>query len=99
MGLARQPGNQVSISYRKSGFFRIKKKNQERLVKLVRRGRIRLVMSSQVRAIAEDRVELVVTDQEGERELTLENDFVFVLIGGIPPFGLLREAGIRLGGT
>ncbi len=31
----------------------------------------------------------------GEREL--DNDFVFVFIGGIPPFKLLRDFGIKFG--
>ncbi len=93
MGLARQPGNRVAISYRKEQFFRIKKKNEERLAKLVKRGRIQLIMQSQVLEITESSVRLKTPDGE----TTLDNDFVFVLIGGIPPFKLLREFGIRFG--
>jgi putative YpdA family bacillithiol system oxidoreductase len=93
MGLARQPGNQVAISYRKEGFFRIKKKNEDRLAKLVKRGRIQLIMQSQVTEITETSVQL--TTPEGE--VALDNDFVFVLIGGIPPFKLLRDIGIQFG--
>ncbi len=93
MGLARQPGNQVAISYRKEGFFRIKKKNEERLAKLLKRGRIQLIMQSQVLEIAEGSVRL----QAPDGELEIDNDFVFVLIGGIPPFKLLREIGIQFG--
>ncbi len=93
MGLARQSGNQVAVSYRKEQFFRIKKKNQERLAKLVKRGRIRLIMQSQVLEITDTSVLLKTPDGEAE----IDNDFVFVLIGGIPPFKLLREIGIRFG--
>ena len=93
MGLARQPGNQVAISYRKEQFFRIKKKNEERLAKLVKRGRIQLIMQSQVTEITEDSVTLTTPDGE----LLLDNDFVFVMIGGIPPFKLLREMGVQFG--
>ncbi len=93
MGLARQAGNEVVLSYRKEQFFRIKKKNEERLEKLVRRGRIRPVMQSQVVEVAEQTVRLSTPDGE----LELANDFVFVLIGGVPPFGLLHDIGIRFG--
>ena len=93
MGLARQPGNEVVLSYRKERFFRIKKKNEERLEKLVQRGRIRPIMQSQVVEVAERTVRLSTPDGE----LELGNDFVFVLIGGVPPFGLLREIGVRFG--
>ncbi len=92
MGLARQ-GNEVVLSYRKEQFFRIKRKNEERLGKLVRRGRIRPVMQSQVVEIAEHAVRL--STPAGELEIA--NDFVFVLIGGVPPFALLRDIGIRFG--
>ncbi len=93
MGLARQPGNQVAISYRKEQFFRIKKKNEERLAKLVKRGRIELIMQSQVTEITEDSVSL--TTPGGD--VTIGNDFVFVMIGGIPPFKLLRDMGVLFG--
>ncbi len=93
MGLARQSGNQVAISYRKEQFFRIKKKNRDRLAKLVKRDRVRLIMQSQVLEVTESSVRLKTPDGEIE----VDNDFVFVLIGGIPPFKLLREIGIRFG--
>lgn len=99
MGLARQPGNEVAISYRKAGFFRLKKKNQDRLEKMLARRRLRPIYQSQVRQIAEDSVRLEVAggDAEGE-DLVLANDYVFVMIGGLPPFPFLREAGVRFGG-
>jgi len=94
IGLARQPGNEVSISYRKGAFLRIKKKNQDAVEKLLRRGRLRAIFESEVEAIEPDRVQLRV----GEGREALANDQVFVLIGGDPPFDLLRRSGIRFGG-
>ncbi|MCB1007412.1 MAG: NAD(P)-binding domain-containing protein [Acidobacteria bacterium] len=94
IGLARQAGNEVSISYRKSAFLRIKKKNQDAVEKLIRRGRIRAIFDSQVEAVEADRVLLRV----GEGREALANDQVFVLIGGDPPFELLRRSGVRFGG-
>lgn len=95
MGLARQAGNQVAISYRKDGFFRIKTKNRERLEKMLKRGRLEAIYSSQVREIAEGSVRL---ELAGGEERRIDNDYVFVMIGGLPPFPFLREAGIRFGG-
>ena len=56
-------------------------------------GRIHPVLPSTVREI---RSESVLLDRDGE-ELELVNDEVFVLIGGLPPFEMLREMGIRFG--
>lgn len=94
MGLARQPGNEVSLSYRGEGFHRIKHKNRTALDNLIRRGRIRPILQSQVVAVERRTVRL----RTPEEELTLPNDVVFVLIGGEPPFPLLRRAGVRFGG-
>lgn len=94
IGLARQPGNIVTLSYRKDQFYRIKKKNQDTLEKLIRRGKIRPLMSSRVLEIGPQTVRI---EADG-REDVLDNDYVLVLIGGEPPYPLLRQAGVRFGG-
>ncbi|MCB0312065.1 MAG: NAD(P)-binding domain-containing protein, partial [Calditrichaeota bacterium] len=48
IGLARQKGNQVTISYRKHQFFRIKKKNEERIGRLIKERKIQPVFDSNV---------------------------------------------------
>ncbi len=94
IGLARQPGNLVTISYRKDQFYRIKKKNQDALEKLVDRGKVRPLMSSRVVEIGPTTVRL---EAEG-REVVLENDYVLIFIGSEPPYPLLHRAGIDFGG-
>ncbi|MCB1036146.1 MAG: NAD(P)-binding domain-containing protein, partial [Acidobacteria bacterium] len=91
MGLARQPGNEVTLSYRKDRIFRIKTKNQERLEKMIRRGRLKTLLSSHLVEVGAKTVQLEV---EGST-VTLENDYVLILIGGEPPFPLLRQMGIK----
>lgn len=91
MGLARQPGNEVAISYRRDKIFRIKSKNREALERLTKRGRITLYLSSQV---VEIRPESVLLEQEGDT-LEIPNDFVFVMVGGVLPFPLLRQANVK----
>jgi thioredoxin reductase/NAD-dependent dihydropyrimidine dehydrogenase PreA subunit len=94
IGLARQRGNTVMLSYRREKLVRIKKKNEERLGELMSKGRARALFGSEVTEILEDRVRL----RQGERRIDLPNDYVFVFAGGDPPFGFLREIGVRFGG-
>ena len=94
IGLARQKGNTVTISYRKSQFFRIKKKNEERINRLIAEKKIRPVFNSNVIEIKEDSVRLKTEDEIKE----IPNDYVFVFAGGLPPFKMLKEMGIRFGG-
>jgi len=94
IGLARQPGNTVSISYRKNKFFRIKKKNEDRVAKLIKSGDIKTYFESNVTQITPDNVLLSTPDGEVE----LRNDFVIIQAGGIPPYEMLKQAGIAFGG-
>ena len=93
MGLARQAGNQIVLSYRGDSFNRVKAKNLETLDKLVRRGKVRPLLGSEVLEISRTQVRL----RTAEGEIALDNDDVFVLIGGEPPFPFLRSIGVRFG--
>ncbi len=95
IGLARQPGNRVTLSYRRERLVRIKQKNEAALGRLLESGAVHGLFSSEVTEIAADRVRLEV---EGGEPVELGNDYVFVFAGGVPPFGLLKKAGIRFGG-
>ncbi len=94
VGLARQPGNKVTISYRKPRFFRIKKKNEDAIRQMISSKSIDAVFESQVKEIRETTV--VLTSADGEIELP--NDAVIIQAGGIPPFEMLKEFGIAFGG-
>lgn len=94
MGLAHQEGCCVTLSYRKPELMRIKQRNAERVTPLIAAGRIDFQGGTIVAAIHPDQVEL----DGPEGRVTIPNDEVFVLAGGIPPFGLLKEAGVRFGG-
>ncbi len=95
LGLAEQPGNQVTLSYRKPSFFRIKARNEARLMEALQASRLECLMSSEVRSIASSSVLLDIS-REGETPVqrSLENDEVFVMVGGIPPFELLEKCSI-----
>jgi thioredoxin reductase len=93
MGLAQQQGNTVTISYRKPKFFRLKTRNEERIAKLIREGKIRVEFESSVLEIGETEVRL----QLSGGEATIPNDYVFIFAGGEPPFKLLKDIGIAFG--
>ena len=94
VGLAAQPGTEVTLSYRRPKLVRIKKKNEDRLRPLLDSGRVRPVFSSQPVEIRPAEVVLAL----GSEQLTLGNDDVFVFAGGVPPFDFLRKIGIAFGG-
>ena len=93
MGVARQSGNTVTLSYRKDKFFRIKARNQKRLDDLINQGKIEVIFNSQPIEIGDTEVVL----QCGQEQRTLQNDYVFIFAGGEPPFKLLKEIGIHFG--
>jgi putative YpdA family bacillithiol system oxidoreductase len=94
IGLAEQRGNTVTVSYRRKSFSRIKKKNQDRVAAAIARGTVKTLFESEVSEISKDAVHL--TTPSGP--LSLPNEYVFALIGGLPPFELLRTAGVQFGG-
>lgn len=94
IGLAQQSGNRVTISYRKNGFFRVKKKNEDRVNALIREGRIKPIFESQVTEISATTATL----RAPAGTVQIVNDYVFVFIGGVPPFEMLKQIGIHFGG-
>jgi len=90
--LSEQPGVQVALSYRGDAYSRARAKNRDRIAELVAQGRVEQLLSSQVRRIGQDSVEL---DCLGELR-TLPNDDVIVCAGGILPTGFLRDVGVRV---
>jgi thioredoxin reductase (NADPH) len=93
LGLAHQPGNRVTISYRRQEFSRIKDRNARHLREAVERGALRVVYGS---SPLEVRERTVVLDRAGER-VELANDYVWVFAGGTAPREFLERAGIRTG--
>jgi thioredoxin reductase len=94
LGLAEQPGNRVALSYRKESFSRIRARNEQRIAAAQASGAIEVLFQSQVVAIGESTVTLEVAAAQGCASRTLENDEVFVMIGGEPPFPLLEGCGV-----
>lgn len=93
MGLASQVGNQVTLSYRKEQFSRIKERNAKRIDECRRNGKINVAFNSIPVKIREDSVTLEVGGQLQE----LPNDYVWIFAGGTPPYDFLKKIGVQFG--
>ncbi len=90
--LSEQPGTEVTISYRKAVFSRIKPKNRERIDAAIAAGKVRALMESHVREIRKQEAYI---EQNGQ-QISIENDYVFIFIGGEMPTKFLSKLGIQI---
>jgi thioredoxin reductase (NADPH) len=93
MGLGHQVGNQVTLSYRKEAFSRIKERNAQRIQESVRKGKVKVVFNSNPAEFKED---AVVLDVNGKLQ-EIPNDFVWIFAGGEPPTAFLKKIGVGFG--
>jgi thioredoxin reductase/NAD-dependent dihydropyrimidine dehydrogenase PreA subunit len=82
----------VILSYRGDAFQRAKSRNRERVQTASSQGRLKVMLSSQIREIHPHEVLL----QQSGRELRVDNDAVIVNAGGILPNDFLRTIGIQV---
>jgi len=93
MGLAHQPGNKVTLSYRKTEFSRLKDRNSKRIEEHMKGKKLDVLFNSMP---VEFRQGSVLIDVGGAvRELP--NDHVWIFAGGIPPTDFLKATGIAFG--
>jgi putative YpdA family bacillithiol system oxidoreductase len=93
MGLAHQVGNQVTLSYRKEAFSRLKERNAQRIQECLRKGKIKVVFDSNPVEFKQD---AVVLDVQGKLQ-QIPNDFVWIFAGGEPPTAFLKKIGVGFG--
>jgi thioredoxin reductase/NAD-dependent dihydropyrimidine dehydrogenase PreA subunit len=92
LALAEQPGNRVTLSYRGDQLTRIKDGNRRRFQEATRAGLITPLWRTQLLEIGEQYVRY---RDESAGEASLENDRVFVFIGGELPDRFLAECGVQ----
>lgn len=90
--IAAEAGTTVTLSYRSAAFSRAKPKNRELVDEMAARGRLRVMFSSNVKAIRESVVEISTDDNLEE----IANDAVVVSAGGILPSAFLKTVGIHV---
>lgn len=85
--------NNVTLSYRKDKFSRIKAKNREKVTEAIENGKLNMIFNSNLIDVADEEVQL---KKEGDEIVKLENDLVYVFIGGELPSKFLKQAGIEI---
>jgi putative YpdA family bacillithiol system oxidoreductase len=93
MGLGHQVGNQVTLSYRKEAFTRIKERNAQRIEESIRKGKVKVIFNS---TPVEFKVNSVVLEVGGKTQ-EIPNDFVWIFAGGEPPTAFLKKIGVGFG--
>ena len=93
MGLAHQPGNKVTISYRKGEFSRLKDRNAKRIEDHMKSKKLEVLFNSMP---TEFRKGSVLLDVGGTIK-EIPNDYVWIFAGGIPPTDFLKATGIAFG--
>ena len=83
---------EVTLSYRKDSFARVKAKNRQWVDTLSNADKLNVLYSSQVTAITEN----AVTICQNETSLTIANQAVLICVGGILPTGLLKDIGVKV---
>jgi thioredoxin reductase/Pyruvate/2-oxoacid:ferredoxin oxidoreductase delta subunit len=94
MGLAHQVGNQVTLSYRKEAFSRIKERNSQRIEECLRKGKLKVIFNS---VPTEFKPVSVILEINGQSHQEIPNDYVWIFAGGEPPTAFLKKIGIRIG--
>ncbi|HGX93341.1 MAG TPA: 4Fe-4S dicluster domain-containing protein [Candidatus Tenderia sp.] len=90
--IAEEADTTVTISYRSEAFSRAKEKNRQRVEAAREAGRLRVLMSSQVKSITDKTVAL----EQGGEPIEIANDAVIICAGGILPTPFLKKIGIEV---
>jgi thioredoxin reductase/NAD-dependent dihydropyrimidine dehydrogenase PreA subunit len=86
--------NEVTLSYRKDKFSRLKPKNKEKINRAIHDGSVNVIYNSNLVSIHEDYIALKVN---GEMETNkIENDLVYIFAGGELPSKFLEKAGVKI---
>ncbi len=93
LGLAYQKGNQVTLSYRKEEFSRIKERNAQKLREATKGKKLQVLFESQPTEVRPHSVLLSVKGTVAE----IPNDWMWVFAGGEPPNAFLQKVGVAMG--
>lgn len=86
--------NEVTLSYRKDRFARVKPRNRELISEAMEARTVKVLMNSNLVSIEDHQVELRIDPEDDIRKI--ENDLVFIFAGGELPTEFLRKAGVEI---
>lgn len=86
--------NEVSLSYRKDSFQRLKPKNREKILKAIEDERIKVFYNTNPVEINEGNVVLKSTVDESTQ--IVDNDMVYIFAGGELPSEFLKKIGLKI---
>lgn len=92
VSIADEAGTTVTLSYRSEAFSRAKEKNRVKVENARKKGKLNVLMSSNVKQITDDKVVI----EAGNEEITIDNDAIIVCAGGILPTPFLKSIGIEV---
>lgn len=85
--------NEVTLSYRKDKFARLKPKNREKIEQAMADNQLNVVYNSNVVSINKKSVLINLGDDEA---VEVENDLVYIFAGGELPTSFLKNAGVEI---
>jgi thioredoxin reductase/Pyruvate/2-oxoacid:ferredoxin oxidoreductase delta subunit len=85
--------NEVTLSYRKDKFSRLKPKNREKIEQAIADNSINVVYNSSLVSINDLSV---LINMEDDETMEIENDMVYIFAGGELPTSFLQNAGIEV---
>lgn len=85
--------NEVTLSYRKESFQRIKAKNSERINEAIGAGKIEILFNSNLTEIKPHSIDIL---HEDKLIADKQNDLVYIFAGGELPTQFLQKAGITI---
>ncbi|MDF1696130.1 MAG: NAD(P)-binding domain-containing protein [Saprospiraceae bacterium] len=86
--------NEVTLSYRKDVFARLKPKNKEKIIEAEKANKITIIYNSNLEAIQDNSIRLNVKGEDQIRKM--KNDLVYIFAGGELPTNFLSNAGIEV---
>ena len=84
--------NEVTLSYRKDKFSRLKPKNREKIEEAIANNSINVIFNSNLVSINERSI-LLKTESD---EIEIQNDLVYIFAGGELPTSFLQNAGVEI---
>lgn len=92
IAIAERPGSKVTLCHRRAEFSGARAALVQRVLLLEKEGMLEVLRDARVTDVAPELVRFDVAGQVVERA----NDYVFALIGGVPPYALLKACGVDL---